>query len=50
MSGNVLTHQGGREHESCDALLILDFEPLHSSRKVSYADKTNSHCITLQIY
>lgn len=44
-----LPTQNGRGHDNCDVLLILGFEPLHSSKKVSYADKTNSHCIILQM-
>lgn len=45
-----LPTQDGKEHDSCEALLILGFEPFHSSRNVSYADKTNSHHIILQMY
>lgn len=46
----LLPTQDGREPDSCDALLILGFEPLHSSREGSFADKTNSHHIILQMY
>lgn len=45
-----LPSQDERERDSWDTLLIPGLEPLNFSRKVSYADKTNSQQIVLQLY